>query len=276
MRLLRRAYKPSAIHVILLLVTLINLIPIYYMIAGSFKGKTELANNPLNIPEKFTLGNYDQLLFEKNFPRLFLNSTIVTLSSVIISLAVASLASYAFARFQFRGKQFLFNFIAALMAIPVIVVIIPLFVLMSNLNLINTYPSPVIIYIGFLLPFSIFFITGFFRSIPVEIMDAAKIDGANDVQILLSILIPLSKAPMATLFIVNGLWVWNELLVAIMFLQKEEMRTLMSGIAALSGRNVRDIPLILAASVLSCAPMALILIAGQQTFVKGLTAGAVK
>lgn len=276
MRISRRTTKPTAIHIVLLLVTLINLVPIYYMVAGSFKSKIELANNPLTIPEEFSFGNYDTLLFDKGFPRLFLNSTIVSLASVVISLIIASLAGYAFSRFQFRGKQFLFNLITALMAIPVIVVVIPLFVFMSKLNLVNKYPSAIIIYIGFLLPFSIFFITSFFRSIPVEIMDAAKMDGASDLQILLAILIPLSKAPMATLFIVNGLWVWNELLVAIMFLQKEEMRTLMSGIAALSGRNVRDIPLIMAASVLSCLPMILILLAGQKTFVKGLTAGAVK
>ena len=110
----------------------------------------------------------------------------------------------------------------------------------------------------------------------MALTEAAKIDGASDLQVLLSVVLPLARAPLITLFLINGLWVWNELMIAVMFLQKEEMRTLMAGMAFLQGRNVRQLSLVMAASVMASAPMFLVLIAGQRAFVKGLTAGAVK
>jgi ABC-type glycerol-3-phosphate transport system permease component len=273
MKGLRKLQSVAPIHLVLLSVSFVNLFPVYYMIVTSFKAELEAIRNPLGLPTEFELTNYFILLFEKGFPRLFLNSAILTLSSVLIALAISCLAAYALAIIEFPGRQLILDFITALMAIPPIVVVIPLFVLMNSLRLVNTYPSAIIVYIGFILPFSVFILTGFFLSVPKEILEAAKIDGAGDLRILISVIVPMSKAPLMTLIIVNGMWVWNELLIAILFLQKEEMRTLMAGIAYLHGRNIRNIPLIMSGSVLASLPMLLALAIGQQAFVKGLMAG---
>jgi len=277
MQTLRRRGKPLSIHLLMAIVVLINLFPIYYMVTASLKADAaELVNNPFGLPANPSLAHYAVLPIEKGFLRLFVNSAIVTAGSVVLALAAACPAAYAIARLRFWGRQVLFDFITSLMAIPIIVVIIPVFVLMSNLKLINQYPSAIIVYVGFILPFAIFILTSFFRSIPPELLDAARMDGAGDLVILVKIILPLAKAPLATLAIVNGLWVWNDLLVAMMFLQSEEMKTLMAGLASFSGRNVRDIPLIMAGSVFVSIPTLLLLVSGQKYFVKGLTTGAVK
>ena len=261
------------IQVILISVALINLFPVYYMFVTSFKDELEALKNPLGLPSTFRFENYVTLLVDKGFPRLFLSSCILTISSVVIALCISCLAAYALAHLNFPFRQTLLDLITALMAIPPIVLVIPLFVLMNSLKLLNTYPSAIIVYIGFILPFSIFILTGFFLSFPKEFMEAAKIDGASDFQILLKVLLPMSKAPLMTLMIVNGMWVWNELLIAIMFLQKEEMRTLMAGIAYLHGRNVRNIPLVMGGSVLASLPVLVALAIGQRAFVRGLIGG---
>jgi raffinose/stachyose/melibiose transport system permease protein len=277
MQRLRNLSKPTAIHIFLLVVTLVNVFPLYYMVTASLKtNEAELVDNELGLPISPTLEHFAVLPIEKGFLRMFFNSAVVTLGSVAGALVVACLAAYALARMNFWGRQVLLDFITALMAVPVIVVVIPVFVVMSNLQLINRYPSAVIMYIGFILPFAIFILTSFFRSVAQELLDAAKIDGASDLVLLVRIIIPLAKAPLATLAIVNGLWVWNELLIAMMFLQREEMKTLMAGIALFSGRNVRNIPLIMAASMLASLPTLFLLVAGQRTFVKGLTSGSLK
>ncbi len=272
----RRTFRTFPIHTILIIVTLVNLFPLYYMVTTSFKGDIEVIQNQLGLPKSLKLDNYKTLIVDKGFPRLFLNTLIILVISISIALAISCMAAYALARIDFFGRRPLLDVITAFMAIPPIVVIIPLFVLMSNIGLINQYFSAIIVYIGFILPFSIFILTGYFRSIPQELIDAAKIDGANELRILTHIIMPLSKAPLATLAIVNGLWVWNELLIALMFLQSERMRTLMTGIAYLYGRNARNIPLIMSGSVLASVPMLVILAFGQRYFVRGLTAGAVK
>jgi ABC-type glycerol-3-phosphate transport system permease component len=265
--------KATLIHLVLFSVSLVNLFPVYYMVVTSFKGELEAITNKLGLPESWGFGNFVELLVEKGFPRLFLNSAILTVSSIIISLMIACLAAYAISNLRFWGRNLLLDLITALMAIPPIVVVIPLFVLMNTLHLVNSYSSAIIVYVGFILPFSIFILTGFFQSIPEELLDAAEIDGANDLAILLKVVIPMARAPLMTLVIVNGMWVWNELLIAILFLQKDDMRTLMTGIAYLHGRNIRNIPLIMSGSLLASLPLFLMLAVGRRSFVRGLMSG---
>ena len=273
----RRLGKPLVIHLLMAGLVIVNLFPIYYMVSTSLKtGAAELVNNPFGLPAQPTLAHFEVLPFEKGFVRLFVNSAILTVGSVVLALTFACLAAYALARLRFWGRQVLFDFITSLMAIPVIVVIIPIFVLMSDLKLVNRYPSAIVVYVGFILPFAVFILTAFFRSLPQELLDAARIDGASDLVILGRVVLPLAKAPLATLAIVNGLWVWNDLLIAMMFLQREEMKTLMAGLASFSGRNIRDVPLLMAAAVFVSVPTVLLLAGGQKYFIKGLTSGAVK
>jgi ABC-type glycerol-3-phosphate transport system permease component len=177
---------------------------------------------------------------------------------------------------QFRGRQTLFSASVALMAIPPVVMIVPLFVLYTRLELISTYQGAIVIYAGLITPFSVYLLTTFFRTLPKELFEAARIDGAGDLLILWRIVIPLSLPALLTLVVVNALYVWNDLLIAIIFLQDDSKRTLMAGISVFQGRYDNQIPLTMAGMVIASAPMIILYIAFQKYFIQGLMAGAVK
>jgi len=246
------------------------------MLLSSFKTQREYILDPYYLPLQFTLQNFMEVIIKENFLKLFLNSSILMISSTILGLILACFAAYAFAKFTFKGKNKIFSIVVSLMGIPPIVVLIPLFVLMSRLKLLNTYQSVILIYMGFIIPFSIFVLTNFFSAIPNEMLEAARIDGCSRFRILFEMILPLSKAPLITLFIVNGLWVWNELLIALVFLQKESMRTLMVGIAMHKARYLMNVPLVMAGSTVAVIPILIMFMIGLRFFVKGLTGGMVK
>ena len=164
----------------------------------------------------------------------------------------------------------------SLMVIPPVVLIVPLFVSMVQWKLVNTYQGVILIYTGPMLPFSTFLMTNFFRTIPREIIDAAYIDGASNFGVFLRIMMPLSAPAVMTLIVVNALWVWNELLIALVFLQKDELKTLMVGIAALRSRHYVDIPATMAGLLIATIPIVVLYLFGQRYFIRGLVSGAVK
>ena len=142
--------------------------------------------------------------------------------------------------------------------------------------MINTYPSVVIVYAGFIIPFSVFLLSGFFQSIPLSLVDAARLDGCGDFGILWKIFVPLSKAPIVTLAIVNGLWVWNELLIALIFLQRAEMRTLMATIALSQSRFTLNVPFMMTQSLIATVPPLIVYIIARRYLVRGFMGGFAK
>ena len=164
----------------------------------------------------------------------------------------------------------------ALMVIPPVVLVIPLFSLGVELNLINTFRLVIVIYIGLMLPFSIYMLWSFFRTIPHALLEAATVDGANSLQIFLRVVLPLSGAPLVTLAIVNVLWAWNELLFALIFLQSDSSHTVMAGLTAFQNRYTLDIPVVMAGLSLATLPIVAIYLLGQRYFTRGLVAGALK
>jgi ABC-type glycerol-3-phosphate transport system permease component len=195
---------------------------------------------------------------------------------LVVTTSVSALAAYAIARFRFPGRTFYFNMMIALMVIPPAVLILPLFVLMVNINLINKLPSVIIIYSGLLIPFSVYLLVSFFRSLPSELFDAAAIDGCNNLDIFWRISLPLSTPALVTLIVVNALFVWNELLIALVFLQDQSHKTLMPGLTLFKGHFTVNEPLIMAGTLIATIPMVLLYLFGQRLFVEGLVAGAVK
>jgi ABC-type glycerol-3-phosphate transport system permease component len=159
------------------------------------------------------------------------------------------------------------------MALPPVALVVPLFTLMVDAGLINTLPAVMLVYTGLLVPFSIFFLVNFFKELPEELIEAATIDGASHGRILFSIVMPLSAASTFTLVIVNAIWVWNELLFALVLLQNDTQRTVMAGLALSQGRYATNEPLVMAGAFLSIVPLLLLYLAGQRFFVRGLTAG---
>jgi ABC-type glycerol-3-phosphate transport system permease component len=154
--------------------------------------------------------------------------------------------------------------------------IIPLFILFTNLSLTGTYPGVILIYAGLTLPFSAYMLTTFFRAVPRELFESAALDGASHLRILWKIVLPLSAPALVTLVVVNTLWVWNDLLIALVFLPSDELKTLMVGVTVFRSRFNLDVPITMAGLLLAALPMLVVYLFGQRFFIRGLTAGAVK
>lgn len=256
--------------------SLIAAYPVYYMVITGFKTRQDWLHNQFGLPATLTLQNFAEALNRGRLLVWFRNSVVVTLAAIVLSTAVAALAAYAIARMRFRGREAFLNSMVALMVVPPAVLILPLFVLMVRAKLVNTLPGLILIYVGLLIPFSIYLLVSFFRGLPSELFDAAAIDGSSDFGTLWRIVLPLSAPALVTLVVVNALWVWNELLVALVFLQSEELKTLMPGLTLFKGHFTLNEPLIMAGTLIATLPMILLYLVGQRFFIEGLVAGAVK
>lgn len=248
----------SARQVSLIFATLLSLFPIYFMAVTAFKTKSEYIGNKFGLPQSLIWSNFNTALAGEKFFIRFANSAILTVGAVTVSLIIACLAAYAFARMEFPGKNTLFNIVLSLMVVPPVVMIVPLFVSMVRWHLVNTYQGTILIYTGLLLPFSIYLMTNFFRTIPHEIIEAGRIDGCSSLGVFWRIMMPLSAPAVITLIVVNALWVWNELLIALVFMQKDELKTLMVGITALRSRNYVDIPATMAGLLIATIPIVIV------------------
>lgn len=263
-------------QVLVISATILSLFPVYFMTVSAFKTKAEYINDKWGLPHSLSFANFNTALAGEKFFIRFANSSILTVIAVGASLVLACMAAYAFARMEFPGKRTLFNLILSLMVVPPVVMIVPLFVTMVRWKLINTYHGTSLIYVGLLMPFSVYMMTNFFSTIPKEIIEAARIDGCSSFGVLWRIMMPLSTPAVITLLVVNALWVWNELLIALIFMQKDSLKTLMVGIASMRSRNYVDIPATMAGLLIATIPIVIVYLFGQRYFIRGMTSGAVK
>ena len=263
-------------HGVLLLATLLALVPTLYMLMTALKSADEYTVNKVGFPRTLVLDNFDNVLFQSPFFAWMENSIILAAGAVTLSTLVSCLGAYAIARMEFRGRGLLFSISTSLMAVPPVVMIVPLFVLYSELDLISTFRGAIIIYAGLITPFSVYLLTTFFRTLPRELFESARMDGAGALLILWRIVLPLSLPALLTLVVVNALYVWNDLLIAIIFLQDDSKRTLMAGISVFQGRYDNQIPLTMAGMAVASAPMLMLYLIFQKYFIQGLMTGAVK
>jgi ABC-type glycerol-3-phosphate transport system permease component len=272
---LARSLQRIPVHLTLILLSFIAMVPIYFMFITAFKSKAEYFENQFGLPRVLSVEHFIRLA-EGGLVRQLGNTILLTAVSCTMGIALAALAAFAFARLRFRGQTSLFNATIALLAMPTVVVIVPLYATMARLDLVNTYFGASLVYAGFMLPFSIFVLTSFFKTLPVEVMDAARIDGCSDLATLLYVVLPMSRPALITLFIVNALGVWNDLLVALLMLQNNDMRTVVVELAMMKSRYSTQIPLMLTGSIFVGLPVMIAFIFGQKYFVRGLASGAVK
>jgi ABC-type glycerol-3-phosphate transport system permease component len=263
-------------HAILISATLLALAPALFMVITSVKTKEEYTFDKIGLPDEIVFDNFDEALIDNPFMLWMRNSAILAVGSVAVSTVVAALAAFAIAKMEFRGRDALLAISTSLMVIPPVVLIVPLFVLYVQLNLISTFHGTILIYAGLITPFSVYLLVSFFRTIPTEIIEAALMDGATPFGVLWRVVLPLSGAPLVTLFIVNALYVWNDLLIALLFLQRDSSRTLMAGLSVFQGRYNDQIPLTMAGMIMASIPMLILYIMFQRFFIRGLTAGALK
>jgi len=261
---------------LLIIITFIALYPLYWMIVTAFKSQPDYLVNKYGLPWPPQVGNLLTALRGGRFARWFLNSIIITVGATSASTVIATFAAFAFSKVPFRGSSTILNFVISLMVVPPVVMIAPLFILYAQLGMTSTYQGIIILYTGLTLPFSVYLLTNFFKTVPHDIVESALIDGCSHFGIMLRIFIPLSAPALVTLIIVNALWMWNELLLALVFLPKDEMRTLMVGITAFKSKLNLDISVTMAGLFLSTLPMVILYIVFQRFFIRGLTAGATK
>lgn len=272
---MRRTLGSLPKQLVLWLVSLAALLPVYVMVAGAFKTQADFGRSPFALPTSPTLDGFRTALSD-DFVRWLVNSLVLTVGSVTLVLVLAALAAWGFAQRPFRGRDTLLAALVSLMVVPPVVLLLPLFGLGSDVGLVGTYQYVVLVYVGFMLPFSIYMLTNFFRTIPRSLVEAAVVDGAGPFKVFAAIVLPLSAAPLITLAVVNTLWVWNELLIALVFLNDDAHRTLMIGITGFQSRNALDVPTIMAGLSLASLPIVALYLFGQRFFVRGLVAGAVK
>jgi len=245
------------------------------MLAASFMTDGDASVFPPKfIPDPFTFVQYEILFERLNVARNFFNSLFLSATVTMISLFFNSMAGYAFAKFRFKGKNKLFNFLLSSMIIPSQVTMLPLFLMLKSIGLINTYMA--IIIPGLANIFGIFLIRQYVIAIPDSLIEAAKIDGATDFQIYRKVILPLATPILVTLAIFTFLGTWNDFLWPLIALTDNSMYTLPVALANLMGEHTKDPELMMAGSVLTIIPVIIVFLALQKYYVRGIMMGSVK
>ncbi|MEQ1954499.1 carbohydrate ABC transporter permease [Mesorhizobium sp. CN2-181] len=260
-----------------LLVVFVCLFPFWWMALSSVKTLRELYTiPPIWWPEAPTWDNYRKVLFESNIPRYFLNSLVISIGATALALVLAVFASYGFARFNFKGKPLLQSFVLVGQLLPTAAIIVPLFITLRVLGLVNTYWGLILVYMIITLPLSVWMLTSYFKAIPVELEEAAIIDGASRLGCLLRITLPLSLPAIVSVLVYAFVTTWNEFIFALCFATDSSVKTLPIGLAEFSTEFNTDWGAVMAASVVMTLPIALLFLSMQRLFIGGLTAGATK
>lgn len=260
-----------------IVIVFLTVFPFLWMTVSSFKLQAELFSLPPTwLPEMPTWRNFSKVLFESNVPRYFVNSTIVSVGSTALALVFAAPAAYGFARFDFRGKSLWQTFVLVSHLLPTAALIVPLYVMLGNIGQLNTLLGLILVYLVLTLPLSIWMLTGYFKSIPVELEEAAIIDGASRIGILLRIMLPLSIPGIVVIVLYAFVATWNEFILALSFATDTRVKTLPIGLAEFSTEYDVDWGAIMAASVIMTLPIAALFFGLQRLFVGGLMSGAMK
>ena len=254
----------------------VDLIPIFFTVITSFKSKNEYVHNVFSIPENWSLENYTNLFEAYDVLQMFFSSLTVTIIPIFFIVYFGAMAAFAIGKFEFKGRRLFANMIFPLMSIPSVVMLFPLFRLFSKLNMTNKFISVIIIYIGLILPFILNMLTSFMSSVSSSYLEAAMIDGCGFWQMFHKIILPLLAPALSATTIVGAMWLWNEMLIAFIFLQDEAKRTLVVGLTSMQGLFQLDVPLLMAGATITTVPVILIFTFGQKWFIRGLTAGGVK
>ncbi len=268
-------------NLFLFLFTAIWFVPTIALFVSSFRLPADLSVsgwwNAFLHPDRLTLSNYKLVLFQSGIARAFLNSLIISIPSTIIPVAVASLAAYSFAFMEFPFRKTLFITILALQVIPLQITLIPTLVMLKDLRLAGTFPGLWLAHSAYGLPFGIYLLHNFFSKIPSSILESAQMDGASHRQIFLKIILPLSVPALASLAIFQFLWVWNDLLIALVYLGgTPDVAPLTIRIAGMKGSLESGWHIMTTAAFISMVLPLAVFFALQKYFVRGILAGAVK
>jgi ABC-type glycerol-3-phosphate transport system permease component len=251
-------------------------LPLGWAVLASFVPEAELFGRRELVPSRLTLEHYRGLFDERHFWAPVRNSLVVATTTTTLCLVVGSLCAYALARLRFPGRSAILAFVLAASMFPQITIVSPLYLGLRAVGLIDTHAGLVLPYLTFAMPLTVWLLTAFFRQIPVEIEEAAQVDGAGRLRTLVAIFLPLALPGLATTAILTFITCWNELLFALAFTVSPERRTVPVAIALFRGQHQVPWGQILAATMVATLPVAALVLAFQRRLVRGLTAGAVR
>jgi raffinose/stachyose/melibiose transport system permease protein len=263
-------------HAVLWFTTLIMLYPIAVVVLSAFKSTAEIYNTPFGLPETFNPANLETIWRETAFLRYLANSVIVTATSIALIVAVGTMAAYALARYSFRANEPIYLFFLSGLMLPLKLAIIPLFIQLTSLGLIDTRAGLVVVYTAMGLPSAIFILTGYLRTLPKELEESARIDGASEARIMWSVMLPLARPAMVIAAINNAVPIWNDFFFPLVFIQTDGFKTLPQGLTVFMGEYNTEWGVLFAGLTLAALPITLVYIVLSRQFVAGMTQGAVK
>jgi raffinose/stachyose/melibiose transport system permease protein len=268
--------KHGALYVFAVGYAVIALFPLLLMAFSSFKPNIEILTKPLALPTKWSILSYETLFVKLHYASYIMNSVIVTAVTLVLLLLFSVMAAYYIARFPFKWNGPLFFYFLIGMMLPIKLGLVPLFMLIKQLHLMNSLWSVILIQLGASIPMSLLILTGFFRTLPRELEEAARIDGAGDIGLLLRVLAPLMKPAIGTVTIINFIGVWNDFFFPMIFIQDESKKTITVGMLKLFSEFTTDWSVLFAGLTLSSLPMIVIFFFASRQFMDGITSGAVK
>jgi multiple sugar transport system permease protein len=272
----KKHFGTASAYVYSILWTIISLVPLLWLLSLSFKTQSEWNGLPTLIPKHPTLHNYISAFANSPLPRFFVNSVIVSGVSLCLSLAFGSLAAYVFARKEFPLRRTLFYTVIAVRMIPALLSIIPLYVIIYKMNLLNTYTALIVAYMATGIPVVTWIMKGFFESIPMELEEAAMLDGCSQLKLFYKIILPLAVPGLGASAIFVFVRIWNEYIIALSLTSTTVMRTLPVGIKNALGSRMADYGSMAAYSIVAIVPIVVLFLCFQRYFVSGLTNGSVK
>lgn len=263
-------------HTILIILVAFALLPILVMVFNSLKTNAEIGLNPLGLPSEIHLENYREAWVKGEFSKTILNSSILVTVTITAELILGGMAAYALARRKPPGSDLFMLYMLVASTIPIWLYIVPLFFQWRTLGLLNTRPGLILIYIAMNAPLSIFLLRSYMLDLPRELEDAARVDGANEMQVLTRIVLPLTWPGFLTVGLVVGLAVWSEFQIALIFVNDPDLAPVTTSFFKFTDRFSRDWALTSAGAFIIVLPLLVLFLAFQRRFIEGLTQGGVK
>lgn len=264
------------VYIILIVVAISTIYPIFFMLISSFKDKYDYMLNMFGLPSKWKFNNFQAIFKSFNVTRLMFNSFFVTIISVAMSLIVNSMAAFSLTKLKYKGRDYGFRLIMFVLFVPSQALMMPIYIIISNMGLVNTHLGVILIYVSTSVAFSTFLLSQNCRDIPDEIVEAARIDGCSYPSIFIKIILPMLKPTLATLGILNFLGYWNEIVYSRLILQQVDLQTMTLGLMTISGKYGTNMPLMMSGLMINLIPALMVFIIFNKYLSKGIAMGSGK
>ncbi|MEZ4670180.1 MAG: carbohydrate ABC transporter permease [Anaerolineae bacterium] len=272
----RLSFAGLSTNGLLIVYALVVLVPMFIVVTNTMRPTREIYRVPIALPQSINFDSFVKAWGEANFSLYFVNSMVITVASVTLATAAASLAGYILGRYDFRGSRFFSSFFVAGLTLPFRLAIVPLFLLLNSLGLIDNRIGLILVYAATGIPFSVFILSAFFRQLPQELGEAARIDGANEFIIFSRVMLPLVRPALATVAIFQFVPLWNDFFFPLVLLRSTDKWTLPVGMTRFFGEFQTDWSTLFAGLVITTLPLIVIFLSATEQIISGLTAGVRK